>query len=207
MRRSAVRTALFFGAGVLATGSLVTPVNAQSFPSRARLYSTHMARAFDVCTPGGLTVLTPNLPASGCVAANSVTDNTTLMNWARLTVSKTGRIKLVARGFTFGDAVRVRLHMRITRRGVLTKHPPSTNNTVTFSDVIVDCPPSPDAYVVRPNGAIGAATTLASCLAPNAGLASGLTNGNTLPNNIEILGASLVSVLSGKELARSGIVR
>lgn len=208
MRRSVVRTALLLGTGVLASGTMkVTSAEAQGFPSRARLYSTHMARAFDECTPSTLTVTTPNLPTTGCVAANTTTDSTTLMNWARLTIGKNGRVKLVARGFTFGDAVRVRLQLRVTRRGVFTKHPPSSTSTVTFADVSVDCPPSPDAFVVRPNGAIVSSTSLSACLAPNVGLASGFTNMNTFPNNIEIVGTSLVSVLSGKELARSGIIR
>jgi hypothetical protein len=93
--------------------------------------------------------------------------------------------------------------LRITRRGTVTKHPPGTNQTVTFTDVSVDCPLSPDAFTVRPNGAVGASTDFTACLAPNTGLAAG----TTFPNNIEILGASLVSVVTGKEMGRTGVVR
>jgi hypothetical protein len=133
-----------------------------------------------------------------------VTEASLPMNFARLRVSKTGKIRLYARGLTFGESVRVRLNLRVTRKNVATKHPPKTAATVTFADVVVDCPKSPDAFVVRPNGAVLGKTDLAACLAPNTGLAGGAS-----PNlaNIEVLGASLVNVSSNKELARSGVVR
>lgn len=186
----------------------VGAVGAQTLPlfaKKAPLYDTWMARAFDSCTPTTLTVLTGGLPSGGgCLAANSTTDSGLPMKFARLRVSKSGKIRLYARGLTFGESVRVRLNLRVTRKGVSTKHPPKTGATVTFADFSVDCPASPNAFVVRPNGAIIGATDLAACLAPNSGLAGGAT-----PNlaNIEVLGASLVNVANGKELARSGIVR
>ena len=196
-------TLLLVGALLWAAGA-----SAQTLPDYAKkapLYDTWMARAFDSCTPSTLTVLTSGLPANGgCLAANSVTDNALSMNFARLRVSKSGKIRLYARGLPFGESVRVRLNLRVTRKGVSTKHPPKTGATVTFADLSVDCPASPNAFKVRPNGAIIAKTDLAACLAPNSGLAGGTT-----PNlaNVEVLGASLVNVANGKELARSGIVR
>jgi hypothetical protein len=117
-------------------------------------------------------------------------------------VSKTGKIRVYGRGFTFGESVRVRLVLRVTRQGVATKHPPKSKATVTFADVTVDCPAAPNAFVVRPNGAIIGATDLNTCLAPNNNL-----GGGTGVNNIEVIGASLVNVANGKELARSGVVR
>lgn len=175
------------------------------YPTKAPLYDTWMARAYDPCSPSTLTVLTSGLPSGGgCIAANSVTEASLPMNFARLRVSKAGKIRLYARGLTFGESVRVRLNLRVTRKNVATKHPPKTAATVTFADVVVDCPKAPDAFVVRPNGAVLGKTDLAACLAPNTGLAGGAS-----PNlaNIEVLGASLVNVSSSKELARSGVVR
>jgi len=197
--------------GLSAAGGLVALLLAGSagaqtlpnYPKRAPAYDTWMARAFDSCTPAGLTVTSPtNVPSSGCLAANSVTDSALPYNFARLRVSKTGKIRLYGRGFTFGESVRVRLVLRVTRKGVSTKHPPKSNATVTFADVTVDCPASPDAFVVRPNGTVVGATDLNTCLAPNNNL-----GGGTGVNNIEVIGASLVNVATGKELARSGVVR
>ncbi len=199
-----------FGLAVLGWFGFVAekPALGQTLPlfvTKAPLYDTWMARAFDPCTPSTLTVLTTGLPSGGgCLAANSVTEPTLPMNFARLRVSKSGKIGIFGRGFTFGESVRVRLNLRVTRKGVSTKHPPKTGATVTFADFSVDCPAAPNAFVVRPSGAILGRTDLAACLSPNSGLAGGAT-----PNlaNIEVLGASLVNVSSGKELARSGILR
>jgi hypothetical protein len=173
-----------------------------NYPKKARAYDTWMARAFDSCTPGGLTVTSTNVPSSGCLSTNSVTDSALPYNFARMRVSKTGKIRVYGRGFTFGESVRVRLVLRVTRQGVATKHPPKSKATVTFADVTVDCPAAPNAFVVRPNGAIIGATDLNTCLAPNNNL-----GGGTGVNNIEVIGASLVNVANGKELARSGVVR
>lgn len=203
MRKHLVQTTLvLLGAAILASG-MAGSAQAQQFPKTAKRFSVWMARAFDECTPGTLSVLGSGVPNSGCVASNTSTDSSTSMNLAKVLLTSAGRIKLFGRGFTFGDVVRVRLELRVTRRNVLTKHPASTNATVTFSDVTIDCPPSPDAFAVRPNGAIVASTDLQSCLSPYGNLATGSPN----PNNIEILRASIVNAVSGLEIARSGIVR
>ncbi|MCX8073408.1 MAG: hypothetical protein N3C12_13295 [Candidatus Binatia bacterium] len=174
-----------------------------SYPKKAPSYDTWMVRAYDACTPSGLTVVSPtNVPNTGCLAANSVTDSVLPYNFARLRVAKSGKIRLYARGLTFGESVRVRLNLRVTRQGVSTKNPTKSGATVTFADVTVDCPPAPNAFVVRPNGSILGATDLNACLAPNSNL-----GGGTGTNNIEVLDASLVNVATGKELARAGVLR
>ncbi len=190
---------------VLAAG-LVSSSHAQtlpSYPKKAPAFDAWMARAFDSCTPSGLTVVSPtNVPNTGCLSANSVTDSALPYNFARLRVAKSGKIRLYARGLTFGESVRVRLNLRVTRQGVSTKNPTKSNATVTFADISVDCPAAPNAFVVRPNGTIVGATDLNTCLAPNSNL-----GGGTGTNNIEVLGASLVNVATGKEFARAGVLR
>jgi hypothetical protein len=126
------------------------------------------------------------------------------MGFARVRVSRSpARIKVYGRGFTFGDVVRVRLQLRVTKSNTNVKHPPLFNQKVTFADQTIDCPKSPDAFTVRPNGALAASTDLVACLSPNGGLAGALAK----TNNIEILDVSLVSAVSGKEIARAGVVR
>lgn len=196
----AVATLGFLGFGA------APAVHAQAaFPTKAPQVKFWLARAMDPCTPSGMTVIGAGLPTSGCLQANSVTDGTSTMKYGRIRVTKNGRIALSGNGFTFGDVFRVRLQLRVTKKGLTTKNPVGTNQTVTFVDQTVDCPPAPSAFTVRPNGTIASSTELASCLSPNTGLAGGTTP--TQPNNIEIVDASLVSVLTGKIVARPGIVR
>ncbi|GBD25147.1 hypothetical protein HRbin30_00462 [bacterium HR30] len=187
-------------------GVLASTVGAQtlpSYPKKAPAFDTWMARAYDSCTPSGLTVVSPtNVPNTGCLSSNSVTDSVLPYNFARLRVAKSGKIRLYARGLTFGESVRVRLNLRVTRQGVSTKNPTKSSTTVTFADVTVDCPASPNAFVVRPNGAIVGATDLNSCLQPYPNLGGGAGT-----NNIEVLGASLINVATGKEFARAGVLR
>ncbi|GIW45845.1 MAG: hypothetical protein KatS3mg077_3127 [Candidatus Binatia bacterium] len=194
-----VAVATFVGAWAVAASGQTLP----NYPSKAPAFNAWMARAFDSCTPSGLTVVSPtNVPNTGCLSTNSVTDSVLPFNFARLRVAKSGKIRLFARGLTFGESVRVRLALRVTRKGVNTKNPTKSNATVTFADVTVDCPAAPNAFVVRPNGAIVGATDLNACLAPNSNL-----GGGTGTNNIEVLGASLVNVATGKEFARAGVLR
>jgi hypothetical protein len=178
-----------------------SPASAQvQFPTLARNYSTWMARAMDQCTPSGLTVLSPGLPGSGCVGANTVTDNQMTMTWARLVVSgKTGKVKVFGRGLIPGSRVKVQLALRVTKGGVLTKHPPSTNQKVTFQDVVILCAQTPFGFVVNSSGVLAGSADLATCLAPHTGLATG---------NIEIVEAGLVNHDNSDRLfARSGILR
>ena len=171
-----------------------------SFPRVARGLTTWMARAMDQCNPATLSVVTPNLPSGGCLQTNSVTDGTLGMKFAKLRLNQRGRIGLFGTGFTLGDALRVRLTLRVTRGGMNVKHlpGPGTNKRVTFVDTTIDCPKAPDAFSARPNGAVAGSTDLAACLTPTTGLASG---------NIEILDASLVNVATGKIVAVPGILR
>jgi hypothetical protein len=121
------------------------------------------------------------------------------MKFTRLQVTTRGRIALFGTGFTVADALRVHLKLRITKKGMATKHPLGINN-VTFQDVLVDCPQPTDAFLVRPNGAVVGSTDLAACLSPNTGLAQGSAN-------IEVLDVSLINVANGKIVAVPGILR
>src|ERR1700687_4541545 len=168
-----------------------------AFPRLARGLSSWLVRAMDKCNPATVSVVAPNVPTGGCVQSNAVTDDQLGMNFAKLRVSQRGRIALFGTGFTLGDVLRVRLRLRVTKENVLTKHPTAVNR-VTFADDTVDCPKSPDAFAVRPNGAVAGSTDLGACLSPNASLAQG---------NIEIIDAALVNVMNGKEVAKPGVLR
>jgi hypothetical protein len=184
----------------LASLLVVTPrATAQvSFPKIARGINTWMSRAYDVCSPTTVSVTSPNVPSTGCSAANGgTTDANLTMKSAKLRVTNQGRIALFGTGFTLGDELRVRLTLRVTKPGVNKKHPPAPA-TVTFADTTVDCPASPDAFNARPNGAVIGTTTLSACLSPNTGLANG---------NIEIIDVSLVNALTGKIVAVPGVLR
>jgi len=168
-----------------------------AFPRLARGLSTWLVRAMDQCNPAIVSVVAPNVPSNGCVQSNAVTDDQLGMTFAKLRVSQRGRIALFGTGFTLGDVLRVRLRLRVTKNNLSTKHPPATNR-VTFADDTVDCPKSPNAFAVRPNGAVAGSTDLGACLSPNSSLAQG---------NIEIIDSALVNVMNGKEVAKPGILR
>jgi hypothetical protein len=170
-----------------------------TFPRIARGLSTWMARAMDQCSSSTVSVFTGGLPPGGCVQSNTVTDSSLTMGFMKLRVSQRGRIVLFGEGFTLGDALRVRLVLRVTKANIAVKHLPGPGiRNVTFIDQVVDCPQSPDAFLARPNGAVAASTDLGACLAPNTQLAHG---------NIEILDVSLINVLNGKTVAIPGIRR
>lgn len=171
-----------------------------SFPRVARGLNTWMARAMDECNPAVISVTSPNLPGGGCLQANTVTDGSLGMNYAKLRLNQRGRIGLFGTGFTLGDQLRVRLTLRVTRTGMNVKHlpGPGTNKRVTFVDTTIDCPKSPDVFSVRPNGAVAGSADLAACLVPVQGLSAG---------NIEILDASLVNVMTNQIVAVPGILR
>lgn len=188
-------------AGVIAV-ALGSPATAQvQFPTLARNYSAWMARAMDECTPAGLTVLTPGVPGQGCIGAHLVTDDEMTMTWARLVVSgKTGKVKVFGRGLVPGSRVKVQLSLRITKTGVFTKHPPSSNQKVTFADFVLLCADQPFGFVVTSGGVLAGSADLATCLAPNGPLATA--------SNIEIVEAGLVNHDNSDRLfARSGILR
>jgi hypothetical protein len=174
-----------------------SPAAQAPFPKTAKGVTFWMARAFDQCSPSGMSVTGPGYRGDACLSSNTATDNTLTMNSAKVRITTRGRIKVLAKGFTFGDILRVRLTLRVTRNNLTVKHPPATGQNATFQDQTVDCPGSPDAFTVRPNGAIAASTDLAACL-PNSGLAFG---------NIEVIDASLVNAMTGKEVAKPGLVR
>ena len=171
-----------------------------SFPKIARGISdgTFMVRAMDQCNPATVSVVTPGSPSSGCLETNGgTTDDLLGMQYMRLRVTNGGRIVMFGKGLTLGNELRLRLSLRVTKVGVSTNAGPQT---VTFPDLTVECPKSPDAFNVRPNGAVVGTTTLAACLEPNQDLVG-------KGSNVEILDASVVNALTGKVLAVPGILR
>jgi hypothetical protein len=125
------------------------------------------------------------------------------MNFVKMRVTSRGFIGLFGTGFTLGDSLRVRLTLRVTKANIQVKHPPGSNKKVTFADFTVDCPQVPDAFLVRPNGAVVGRTDLGACLAsPNPGNA--LANPST---NIEVLSASLINAVTGQVVAVPGVLR
>lgn len=183
--------------GVLSLGGFAHSATAQvPFPLRARSVSFWMARAFDQCSPSGLTV--QGTPGSACLSSNTATDNSLTMNFAKVRITKRGRIGIFAAGFTFGDILRVRLTLRVSQNNKTVKHPAGTGVRVTYQDQTIDCPASPSAFTVRPNGSVATSTDLAACLGANNALAFG---------NIEVIDAALVNAMSGQEVARPGFVR
>ena len=166
-----------------------------SLPTRAKNFSTWLVRVMDECTAPTVTVLDPGLPAAACPQANTVTDNALGMKKMKLRVTTRGKIVLNGTGFRVGDVLRVHLKLRITRTGVNTNV--GDGESVSFTDLTVDCPKAPDAFAARLSGAVVGSTELGACVAPTSGLAQG---------NIEVLDASLVNVVSGKTVARPGVL-
>jgi hypothetical protein len=188
-------------AGFFAACAASSRVEAQvNFPTVTRNYSATLVRAVDRCTPGALSVIGAGLPGSGCIAANSTTDDQQVFDFGKLVVkSKTGRISVLGRGMIPGSRVKILLTVRVTKNGVLTKHPPTTSSRVTFADQTLLCAQDPFGFVVSARGVLGGKTDLATCTAPNGGLATG---------NIEILDAALVNADNNNRVfARPGILR
>jgi hypothetical protein len=183
------------------------------FPTKALNFTTWMVRAFNQCTPSGLTVITSNLPSTGCPAV--VSDDippgdplgATMQN-AKLQVRRfpgytggDGRIKVTGKGFQAGQRIKVRLTFRTTRSQVATKHPPSTNNSVTFSDTTIECGVGPgNCFVARSSGVLVGTQTLSACLTQN-GQGTGLAR-----ENVQIIAASLVNCDTGDTVAVPGIL-
>ena len=184
------------------------------FPTKARLYSTAMVRAYNQCTPGGLSVTTPGNTTPGCLATISdpLPPGAPLgatMNFANLKVKRfpggsggQGRIALIGRGFQPGQRVKVRLTLRTTRPGISTKHPPLTNQYVTFSDTTIDCGTGGpgNCFVARPNGALAVHQALDACLTQNA------QSANLAKGNVEIVDSSLVNCDTGGTVAVPGVL-
>jgi len=199
------RKFLGLGGAVLSSMLLIVSHEAAAqtvqFPKVARSFSASLVRAFDPCTPGGLTVTSPQLPSSGCLTTASIVDDQMTMDFGKVRIARgSGKIKLFGRGMVPGGRVKVQLTVRVTKNGVNTKHPPKTNARVTFADQSVICGPPPFGFViVYPTGVLGASINLSDCLAPYPGLATG---------NIEIVDIALVNADNGnKVFARPGVLR
>ena len=197
MKRQATVGIAALGLSMLSLVGIQTTAFAQqaSFPVRTKNYRVPLVRAFDACTAPTLTVTGANLPSGGCVASNTATDDSVSMRKGKVLVKPTGKISLSGAGFTVGDALRVRLKLRVTQKMVDTNM--GSNQTVTFSDVTVDCPPAPDAFTVRLNGSVHKTIELGSCLSPTFNLARG---------DIEVLAASVVNVDTSKAVGVPGVV-
>jgi hypothetical protein len=205
MREATTKGGTTFAVILAALALLAASASAQTapFPKLARFYVAWMVRAMDQCTAPSLTVVNPSMvPPAACPQANSTTDNTLTMGFARLAVSARGRIGLFVTGLPFTARVRIQLTLRVTRVVGQVKHPPGSNKRVTFQDVTIQCPPpatSPFGLVANGRGAIASRMTLESCLSPNTALATG---------NIEILNAALLDIdNSNKVFAVPGILR
>ncbi|GBD25146.1 hypothetical protein HRbin30_00461 [bacterium HR30] len=197
-------------------GSGVAYAQVTGFPTKAIRYSTWLARAFDSCTPSGLTVVSPtNLPSGGCFATQSdplpppggSNPAGATMTFGRLDVRRfpgtggQGKVKLLAFGMQNGQRVKVRLTLRTTRSGVGTKNPTKSNQLVTFQDVTVDCPVGPtNCFVANPRGVVLGSILLDQCLSQNS-QPTGLAK-----QNVEILDAEVVNCDDGNVVARPGIL-
>jgi hypothetical protein len=201
------------GVAIVAVGSVA---QAQTgFPTKAIKFSSWLARGFDSCTPGGLTVTSSNLPSSGCFAVHSdplpppAGSNPlgATMKFGRLDVRRfpatggQGKVKLLMFGLQNGQRVKVRLTLRTTRSGITTKHPPNKSALVTFQDTVVECKLSAaNCFTANPRGVVLGTQTLDQCLTQS-GLPTGLAK-----ENVEILGAEVVNCDDGNVVARPGIL-
>jgi len=203
MRISMKSAGIALGCAVLGLAVLVQQVSAAQapFPRFSRFYITWFARAMDPCSPTSVSVVTPGLPAGGCLQANAATDSSITMNFARLIVNRRGRLALLGVGLPFGARVKVELKLRVTKANLQVKHPPGSNKRVTFQDITIQCPPTPFGFVAGPRGTIAQATTLANCLGTSASDLASPTS------NIEVLDSALINVDTGLVFARPGVVR
>ena len=169
MRKLATAAAM-----IVSLGSIHAAFGLSALPTKAFSLRTWMVRAFDQCSPAGLTVVGAG-GAAACPAANSATDDgaTALgatMSWARLTVRKftiasQGRVRVTGRGFKGGQRVQVELTLRTTRTNQTVKHPPGTGQVVTFVDTTIVCGnQNAGCFVARPSGAIAGSENLKDCL-------------------------------------------
>ena len=195
-------------AGVIGLLGAVQPAGATvPFPTKASTYSTWLARAMDECNSATVSVLTAGLPTSGCLQANSVTDDNVspgaTMKFARLIVSRTvnhkGRVRLFGRGFYAGQRMKVQLTLRVTKTGVST---PGGAKSITFQDITVACGNSPvtGCFTANLSGNVAGSMSLLDCMTENTeptGLASG---------NVQILDSALLNCDTGKVLATPGIL-
>ncbi len=177
------------------------------YPRFAHSYSIWFARAMDQCNPTndgpGPTVTVVNtsgVPGFGCLQRNTTTDSSITMNFARLLINEHGRIGLLGAGLPFGARVKLQLTLRATRKVNKTKHPPGSNQSVTFEDLPVTCGTAPYYFPVRSNGVVVAITNLQTCL-------GALQGEQAVGTNIEVLDAALVNADTGQVFGVPGIVR
>jgi len=161
---------------------------------RTKNIDSSAVRAYDQCTAPTLVVTDLGMPPAACPVSNVVTDDTLSMIKCKIWVKKNGKLRLLGRGFTVGDALRLRLTLRVTQPNVTTN---MGIQAVTFSDVTVDCPKDPDAWIVKLNGSVSEFIEVGACLAPDSGLQLG---------NIEVLDAQVLNVLNGKVVAAPGVL-
>ncbi len=187
---------------LMAMATLVSTAGALAeFPRMASSYRVWLVRAMDECTAANTVNVRgpfPNLPAAGCLQANTDTDNAVTMDFARLLITHTGKIAIFGGGFPVGARLELALTLRVTRRVAEVQHPPGSNRRVTFEDVTIHCGNAVSAFSPGRAGRLAAVTSLSACLGSSL---SGLAVGN-----IEVANASLVNLDTGKVFATAGVV-
>ena len=207
MRKLAVAAAM-----VVSLGGVQAALAVSAPPTKAASFITWMVRAYDQCSPMGLTVLGGG-GAAACIAANAGTDDDSTvlgatMKFAKITVRRfpgvaggLGRVKVIGRGFKVGQRIQVQLTLRTTRTNRIVKHPPGTGKTVTFVDTTIVCGNNNvGCFVARPSGAVAGTETLQACLAQSGASAS------LGSENIQIVDAALLNCDTGKIFAVPGVL-
>jgi len=211
LRIVGVAAAALLGSVVLYAGSASAAT--ASFPAKAPQYTVWFARAMDVCSAGSfVTVVNPG-GINACAQANTGTDASITMEWAKLKVTKAGKklasgahdttLKILAKGFSPTSA-KVALALTIRTSNSLVASPAPAGKT--YEDVIVYCGPTAGGtcghyYPVTAAGKINSKTALSTCVTDN-----GWTE-NLAAGNIQILNATLMDCDSGKDIGTPGLLR
>jgi hypothetical protein len=202
MHRGWTASGLVAVTALIAMGTLVSAASAVvEFPRKASYYRIWFVRAMDECTAANAVDVRgpfPNLPATGCLQANTETDDAVPMGFARLLITHTGKIAILGGGFPFGVRLGLALTLRVTRRVAEVRHPAGSNKRVTFEDVTIQCGNTPFGFRPSPAGRLAGVTTLSACL--------GSSLSDLAVGNIEVVNASLINLDTGKVFATAGVV-
>ncbi len=174
-----------------------------AFPVKAGKYSVWFARAMDDCVPANaITVVNPGA-INACAQANSTTDSSIKMSFARLQVkpgAKGVSLKLSGSGFQPAAA---RIGLQMTLRTTNTAGSPSGSKT--YEDETVICGGVTGGtcghyFAVASNGTISLGKQqLADCLTKNG------FNATLATGNIQIQDVALIDCDTGKVVATPGI--
>lgn len=174
-----------------------------AYPVKAGKYSVWFARAMDDCVPANtITVVNPGA-INACAQANSTTDSSIKMSFARLQVKpakKGASVKLTGSGFQPAAA---RIGLQMTLRTTNTAGSPSGSKT--YEDETVICGGVTGGtcghyFAVASNGTIAAGKQqLADCVTKNG------FNATLATGNIQIVDVALIDCDTGKVIATPGI--